>query len=315
MKILTKETKVLTNSRHQVLSTKKEETVNKIPVFLEEYQRPAKKSTDTPSKIPTPTKTTKDKKKGSSLLKKVSSSLGSKSSDNTKPPAAPTNKDSPSNTKEEKKKSSSRLSLRKSKKKDSRESPEKVSDDPRGMGQRSKSSGSIKRTFLLKKRTCASDTEVTIDSQTEELKEATRTKKRTRLDKAKVKKAMSMDRIDFFKKHPHSGQDIDSGVVVDSLDLHHPRLFYHKPGRGVRADIIRRDGSVVSEPGGGDSSVVLKHMIQNTQDGKRLQFFSPKSNGKKQKFVLQCKDTNQKAFMVRRYNMNSISFLKSSTRR
>ena len=27
-------------------STKKEETVNKIPVFLEEYQRPAKKSTE-----------------------------------------------------------------------------------------------------------------------------------------------------------------------------------------------------------------------------------------------------------------------------
>ena len=68
--------------------------------------------------------------------------------------------------------------------------------------------------------------------------------------------------------------------VMDSLDLHHPRLFYQKPGRGVRADIIREGGgsSVVSD---GSSTVVLKHMIQRTQDGKQL-VFSPaaKPNGK-----------------------------------
>ena len=260
--IVTKETTIVKKE----VSKSKKESVSKLPVFLQESQRPVVKPVQTKSSIPVPT--TSPSKKKSSILKKVSSMSGAKDHKTTDQPKQVKDHVIESMVKavEEKEKSNGRkLSLKREKKKDKMELKSERDESK----ERSKST---KRSFLTKKKssqsTSVSDTELskpdktrlkTPDTGHKQANEPKLAKKKPRstLDKNLVKKCLSMDRIDqmFHKRTP-------SETAVDPLNLHHPRFSKH--GKGVRADVIR-DGtsSCVSE---GEASHKT-HIIKKTKDG------------------------------------------------
>ena len=264
------------------VSTIKKESISKLPVFLQDHQRPVVKS-PSKSSIPVLTANKSPVKKKTSILKKVSSMSSKDSKKKPAPPTPEATSTKPLESKPKEEKSPSRkLSLRKEKNKE--KDPQKEVTESKNRDK------STKKSFLKKRspKIPSSDTETLKDSGEADIK--VKKKPRSSLDKKMVKKCLSMDRIDqMFHKKTSS----ENRAVIDPLNLHHPR--FHKPARGV--DFIR-DGtsSVVSA----SPYAEAQHIVKKTKDGYVV--FGPGkkwsyANGKQLFFALAfAPGINKKAF-------------------